>query len=112
MAAPSELEVEVKRLAHVQRHLRERPRLRHRPWMLGPELAELVEPLVSAKTIQEIADDLGPGWTWRLIEYRFGLICEEFGIPPSRQHLQRISLLRLVAGLDPCYCEDVRNEAA
>jgi len=92
------------RLTHAERHLCRRRGLKE-------ELCPLLHLLLTSMTQQEIADELGPGYTPRLVAYRAAIIFEALFIPPSRQHLQRVALLRLVTGLDSCYCEPMRLSA-
>lgn len=61
----------------------------------------LMEPL----TQQEIAERLGPGWTQRMVAYAWGAIAQMAGWETgSFDSAHRLRLLRIVAGIDPCWC--------
>ncbi|HAM56457.1 MAG TPA: hypothetical protein DCQ64_14090 [Candidatus Rokubacteria bacterium] len=89
---------------HLAEHLRARKN--GHGWALGEELVPLMALMLGTGTIREVSEGLGPGWTWRLVDYRWSLIRDTLHIPQSPQHLERVALLRLAVGLDPCFVCD------
>jgi hypothetical protein len=87
----------IKRLAHVERHLREHDRA-FLPLLLMP---------LSAR---EIAEHMGPGWTRRQVEHSWLRIQATMGLREGRSGFGRIALLRMAAGIDPCVCERLASE--
>ena len=81
-------------LEHVRNHLREQDR-------------PLLGPLTQALTMDEVAAQMGPGWTERMVEQSWLHIRADMALSdgrPGMQSVERIALLRIVAGLDPCWC--------
>jgi hypothetical protein len=82
-----------RRLEHLRSHLRVQDQ---------PYLALLIEPL----TIAEIAQRMGPGYTSRVVERAWDAIRDCLALPRSQSpSIDRLKLLRVVAGIDGCYCE-------
>lgn len=80
-------------LDHVARHLREQDR---------PFLPLLILPL----TLNEIAAEMGPGWTRRQVEHAWFSIRQSLGFTATyKSALERMAVLRIVVGVDPCVCE-------
>ena len=81
-------------LEHVRSHLREQDR-------------PLLDPLTQALTLTEVAAELGAGWTERMVEQAWLHIRADMALSdgrPGMQSVERMALLRIVAGLDPCWC--------
>jgi hypothetical protein len=79
-----------RRLEHVRNHLRAQDR---------PFLPYLIEPVSIAKA----AENMGPGYTSRMVDHAFDNIRASLGlVGSSNPALARITLLRVIAGMDPC----------
>lgn len=92
------------RIGHIRAHLRAGyTRSRERNLAV---LDWLLEPL----TLDEVAERLGPGYTRRMVELSFEYILRTMPLDaPATAPLRRLAILRIAAGLDPCWCE---SEAA
>jgi hypothetical protein len=86
------LDAQAERFEHVLHHLRESDRV---------YLQYLVMPL----TIAQIAEQLGPGYTSRMVETAWLHICSAMG--SEARAISRLQLLRTVACLEPCFCQAV-----
>lgn len=89
-------------LEHVERHLRERDRI-FLPYFL------------TALTHSEIAEQMGPGWTRRQVETAWMWTKVSMGLRSGSgpvMALNRIELVRIAMGLDPCMCERLALDKA
>lgn len=80
------------RLGHIERHIRPN----HRVF-----IPLFCEPLTQV----EIAQRIGPGWTVRQVEVGLLRITEALWLFDVDVRLRRLKLLRMCAGIEPCFCE-------
>lgn len=79
-------------LEHVRNHIR-------------PQDRPFFDLLLESVTLDQIAHDLGPGWTRSVVDYHWRCIRSSLGIEtdgPSQ--VTRVVLIRMAYGLDPCFC--------
>jgi hypothetical protein len=92
---PAPQAVPSSRLEHVRAHLRQQDR-------------EYLEGLLEAVSLDEIASR-SPGVSRRMVEYAWASIRLTMrlsdGSHGNRTGLERMALVRIVAGLDACWCE-------
>lgn len=85
----------VRRADHVRKHLRIEDRL-------------LIDHLLLPITLDEVAMRLGAGWTRRMVEGSWLHIRSDLGLasghPGNNTGLERITLIRIVAGMQACFC--------